>query len=117
MDVLQWIKNACLGSRQPVVHIPDIPHTQPVRRRYCFFGMVQGVGFRYEAMRVADQLGLTGWTRNNSDGTVTVEIEGDSGYIDEFLRVMQAVPRFDITDIQAEALPLSGDETTFNVLY
>lgn len=117
MDVFQWIKNACLGNRQPVVRIPDVPHAQPVRRRYCFSGLVQGVGFRYEAMMVADQLGLTGWAQNNSDATVTVEIQGEPSYIDEFLRVMQAVPRFDIADIQAEELPLSGAETTFNALY
>lgn len=117
MDLFRWLKNACPGNRRPAVHIPDIPHTQPVRMRYCFSGLVQGVGFRYEAMITAEQLELTGWARNKSDGTVVVEIEGEAGCISEFLRVMQAVPRFHITDIRAEELPLSGTETTFQALY
>ncbi|MBD5148083.1 MAG: acylphosphatase [Oscillibacter sp.] len=85
--------------------------------RYCFSGYVQGVGFRYEAKMLADQLNLVGWVRNESDGTVVAEIEGQASYMSEFLRVMQATPRFDITDIQEERLPLSGTETSFRVLY
>ena len=64
----------------------------------------------------AGQLGLTGWAQNRGDGTVIVEIEGEEARIGEFLRVMRAVPRFEITDIQAEDLPLSGAETDFEVI-
>jgi len=117
MALFQWLKNAYSGTAQPVLHIPDTPHTPQVRRRCRFFGFVQGVGFRYEAKMLASQLGLVGWVQNKSDGTVLVEIEGKECYIDEFLRVMQAVPRFDITDIQSEDLPVSGTETAFQVLY
>lgn len=117
MDLLRWLKGVCLGGQQPAIHIPDAPHTRLVRRRYCFSGLVQGVGFRYEAMMAAEQLRLTGWARNKSDGTVVVEIEGEACSIDEFLRFMQAVPRFHITDIAVKELPLSGAETSFDVMY
>lgn len=114
MDLFQWLKS---GSLAPVVHVPDAPPAPPVRMRYRFSGFVQGVGFRYEAAMTARQLKLTGWARNESDGSVTVEIEGGMRHIQEFLRVMQAVPRFRITDIQAEELPVSGDETAFKTKY
>lgn len=117
MNLFRWMKSALAGSWQPVVHIPDTPHTGPVRRRYCFSGLVQGVGFRYEAMMIANQLQLTGWAQNKRDGTVVIEIEGEPSYIDEFLRVMQEVPRFDITGIQTEMIPLSASETTFDARY
>lgn len=117
MDLFRWLKNAFQGNQRPVVYIPEPHHTQPIRMRYCFSGQVQGVGFRYEAMMVAEQLKLTGLAKNKSDGTVVVEIEGEASYIDEFLRVMQAIPRFQITDIQVEELPLSGVETSFNAMY
>lgn len=117
MSLFQWLKNACDPDKRPVVHIPDGPKTPSVRMRYCFSGDVQGVGFRYEAKLLADRLDLKGWVQNESDGTVLAEIEGPESYIDEFLRVMQAIPRFDITDIQAERLPLRGTETSFNALY
>ena len=60
--------------------------------------------------------GLTGWAQNQDDGTVIVEIEGETARIDKFLRVMRAVPRFEITEIWTEDLPLSGTETSFAVI-
>jgi len=115
MDLFRWLKNA--GNPQSDLYIPDGVHTPPVRRRYRFFGLVQGVGFRYEAMMLASRLGLTGWVRNESDGTVTVEIEGETDRVSVFLRAMRSVSRFDITDVQAEDLPVSGGETAFKVRY
>ncbi|HUX13090.1 MAG TPA: acylphosphatase [Spirochaetia bacterium] len=40
-------------------------------------GRVQGVGFRYYTQHTARSLGLTGWVRNESDGSVVVVCEGD----------------------------------------
>ena len=48
-----------------------------VRRRCVVSGRVQGVGFRYRARYAAGQLGLAGWVENESDGTVTLEVQGD----------------------------------------
>jgi acylphosphatase len=41
-------------------------------------GFVQGVGFRYAAARVARSRGVSGWVRNNPDGTVEAVYEGDA---------------------------------------
>jgi acylphosphatase len=40
-------------------------------------GMVQGVFFRVETRDRARSLGLSGWVRNASDGTVRAAFEGD----------------------------------------
>lgn len=40
-------------------------------------GRVQGVFFRAEAQDRARSLGLSGWVRNNLDGTVEAVFEGD----------------------------------------
>ena len=114
MALFQWLKNM---NQQPVVHIPEENHAALVRRRFRFSGFVQGVGFRYEAQRIASQLELVGWVRNQGDGSVVVELEGKANYIEAFLLAIEAVPRFDITEIQTEDLPLSQTETTFRVLY
>lgn len=114
MDLFQWLRE--LGSPPPGEQTENISGP-PVRRRYRFSGLVQGVGFRWEAKMQANQLGLTGWARNESDGTVVVEIEGGADRIDQFLRTMRRVSRFDITDIEAEDLPPLGSEKTFGVLF
>ena len=42
-----------------------------VRLRVRFVGRVQGVGFRWTAAMVARGLDVTGWVRNEPDGSVT----------------------------------------------
>lgn len=38
-------------------------------------GLVQGVGFRYYTLRIAEQFGATGFVKNNFDGSVSAEIQ------------------------------------------
>lgn len=47
-------------------------------------GKVQGVFFRSATQREARRLGLTGWVRNLSDGTVEVTVEGEEDALKEF---------------------------------
>ena len=47
------------------------------RQRYIVTGRVQGVGFRYWTHHTATALGLTGWVRNLSDGSVEVMADGE----------------------------------------
>ena len=49
-------------------------------------GQVQGVFFRASAKAQALELGLTGWIRNLSNGTVEVHAEGDQDALSEFIR-------------------------------
>lgn len=116
MGFFQWLNNTYGGSQNPAVHIPDSTPATLARRRCRFSGLVQGVGFRYETQRIASQLGLSGWVQNQSNGSVVVEIEGPANYIEAFLMAVEAVSRFDITDIQVEDLPPTKAETTFRVL-
>ena len=53
-------------------------------------GRVQGVGFRYFVLRRAQDLGVTGWTRNLENGDVEVRAWGDTdalAKLGEFLAV------------------------------
>ncbi len=45
-------------------------------RRFVVRGRVQGVGFRWFVEREAHILGIAGWVRNNSDGSVEVLAQG-----------------------------------------
>ena len=48
-----------------------------IRRRIVVHGKVQGVFFRETARWAAEQHGVSGWVRNNDDGTVEAVFEGN----------------------------------------
>lgn len=48
-------------------------------------GHVQGVFFRAGVKREAERLGLFGFARNESDGSVTIEVQGEESAVKEFL--------------------------------
>jgi len=48
-------------------------------------GDVQGVSYRYFAKKEALNLDLTGWAKNEHDGTVSIFIQGDSQKAQEFV--------------------------------
>jgi acylphosphatase len=48
-------------------------------------GYVQGVGFRWSAAREAKILGITGFVRNLSDGSVYIEAEGSPDQLTAFI--------------------------------
>jgi acylphosphatase len=53
-----------------------------VRRRVVVSGFVQAVGFRATARSRARSLDVSGWVRNNPDGTVEAELEGPGDRVD-----------------------------------
>lgn len=53
--------------------------------RFRVYGIVQGVAFRYYAQREARRLGLKGWIKNLSDGSVEGYVEGDERPLKDFL--------------------------------
>ncbi len=59
------------------------------RRRVQVGGIVQGVGFRPFVYRLANELGLGGWVRNDGQG-VTIEVEGETAAIDAFIRRLRS---------------------------
>lgn len=58
------------------------------------FGDVQGVNFRYYAKEIAQRLGLVGWVRNDPDGTVECEAEGEEESLEKFLEWAKKGPKW-----------------------
>ena len=48
-------------------------------------GTVQGVYFRVSTQEKAQQLGVTGWVKNNDDGRVEAVFEGEREAVDALL--------------------------------
>ena len=53
-----------------------------IRKHIYYSGMVQGVGFRFTALRAARSYPVTGYVRNMPDGRVEMVVEGSSGDIE-----------------------------------
>ena len=88
-----------------------------IRRRYIFKGMVQGVGFRYHAQYHASALGLTGWVRNEYDGSVTMEVQGDVQSIDRLIAELQGDRYIDILDFEVRSVIVDPEERRFRVAH
>jgi acylphosphatase len=56
-------------------------------------GRVQGVGFRNFTRTRARRLGVTGWVRNERDGSVRLEAEGEREGLDALAEAVHQGPR------------------------
>jgi acylphosphatase len=82
-------------------------------RKYVVRGRVQGVGFRWFVEREARLLGLSGWVRNNSDGSVEVLASGNADQLSQLRSRLQQGPRAARVDNveETEAKPVAGLNT------
>lgn len=60
--------------------------------RLQIHGKVQGVFYRQSALEVAKILGLSGWIKNNPDGTVEAEAVGSEAAVAQFREWCQKGP-------------------------
>ena len=88
---------------------------EKVRRHLIFTGRVQGVGFRYRASYAARALGVTGWVKNQTDGTVEMEAQGSEGQIQKLLKMLQSDAYIQSDKIQSSELPFEEEERGFRV--
>ena len=56
-------------------------------------GRVQGVGYRYATLHMAEELGLVGWVRNAPDGSVEVWAQGHERAVGAFTEFLRQGPR------------------------
>ena len=87
-----------------------------IRRHIVFTGHVQGVGFRYRARHAASLYGCTGWVRNEWDGSVTMQIQGNPEDINRVIQAIQAGRYVEIEKMEGREIPLE-DERDFRTEY
>jgi len=83
-------------------------------RKYIVSGRVQGVGFRFFAERVANQLGLRGYVKNLWNGDVEAYAIGDGAQLEEFKRRLAEGPRMArIASVQENDEPVDKTYRSF----
>jgi acylphosphatase len=85
-------------------------------KRLVISGRVQGVGFRDWMLNMAGTLGVAGWVRNCSDGTLEALVAGDSAAVEELLRACRRGPRLAQVDSIDEELAEPPDRPGFHLL-
>ncbi|MBQ6395081.1 MAG: acylphosphatase [Atopobiaceae bacterium] len=90
------------------------------RIRYHFVGRVQNRGFRYACIQCARRTGVTGWVRNERDGSVIAEVQGPVSARSAWLHRLEGIVHGfgDQWSIgSAMECPVIPDEERFTVAY
>lgn len=78
---------------------------------FLVYGRVQGVSYRYWALKTARALGVTGFVKNLEDGTVKVVVSGTSTQQAEFLQACKKGPPLaKVHDVRVNKLPYTPYE-------
>ena len=85
-----------------------------MRKRYTFTGSVQGVGFRWRARQAASMYDCTGWVRNEWDGSVTMEIQGEEDNIDQVILAIERGTYVRIENMISHTIPTDEKEYSFH---
>jgi len=79
-------------------------------------GRVQGVGFRFTAVRIAGDYDVTGYVRNLPDGSVELVAEGETQTLRQFLGAVRSssLGRYMLEETAVEG-PATGKFSTFSI--
>ncbi len=81
-------------------------------------GRVQGVGFRYSAVREARRLGLRGTVANLPEGSVGVQAEGSRATLEAFLAwLRRGPPGARVSGVDVQWGQATGRFTSFDVSF
>ena len=88
-----------------------------IRKEFHFEGNVQNIGFRFEVQSHAKPLGITGYAKNNDDGTVTAQLQGNLEDINRVISDLHNIDRIQIDSITEKEIPLDYYEKDFSIIY
>ncbi|TNE30277.1 MAG: acylphosphatase [Bacteroidetes bacterium] len=81
-------------------------------------GKVQGVFYRVSTAEKATALGLVGWVKNEPDGSVLLEVEGDDSPLTTFVNwLSEGPPMAVVIGVDQSEIAVLGSEYKFEVRY
>jgi acylphosphatase len=85
-------------------------------RRFLARGRVQGVGYRWFAIRAAERLGVVGYARNLPNGDVEVHAQAEESALQSFKQELQRGPHgARVTEVGEQELPVSNSYSAFHI--
>jgi len=91
---------------------------EKIRAHVIIFGMVQGVGFRFETIMQARSLGINGWVMNTANGAVEAIFEGDRNNVENLIAWCKKGPNGAIVNnVDVELQKYKGEFKDFDINY
>ena len=90
---------------------------ETIRKEFHFEGNVQNIGFRFEILNRSKPLGITGYAKNNEDGSVTAQLQGSEKSINKVISYLKTIDRIRIDSITEKEIPLDYYENEFYIIY
>ena len=71
-----------------------------MKKKFIFYGQVQGMGFRFRAAMLSGKYNISGWVENNDNGSVTLVAEGAKKNIESLINNLKDYFQDNIENIQ-----------------
>ncbi len=85
-------------------------------KHYIVRGRVQGVGYRWFALRAAERLGVVGYARNLAGGEVEVHAQAEENTLDQFKQELSRGPHASrVSQVVEQDLPVSNSYSSFHI--
>ena len=91
----------------------EIQQVMKIRKHFTFYGRVQNVGFRFLAHHFAVINHCTGWVRNEPDGSVEMELQGEKAAINAVISSLDDDRYIRIESFEDEIIPVIDHESKF----
>ena len=110
VELFKNFRDRYMRSSIEKLDFPEFPPDEKRRYQIVFSGIVQGVGFRYEAWLIAEKLGLTGFAKNLPNGDVQMEVQGPRNKVFHLIHCLESIKRIQIENKVIEELPLKEEK-------
>ena len=106
------------GGGEDAEPIENVNIENAIRKAGRAEGRVQGVGFRFFVQSNAKALGITGWVKNMSDGSVTMELQGEPQTVERLIaKIKRGNDWIKVTNFEQSDLPVVKEENKFAIKY
>ncbi|PIR70606.1 MAG: acylphosphatase [Candidatus Niyogibacteria bacterium CG10_big_fil_rev_8_21_14_0_10_42_19] len=88
------------------------------RANINIIGIVQGVNFRHEVKNHANRLGITGWIKNENNGSLSMVVEGEEEKLEHLIDWCKSGPSFArVKDVEVKFDEATGEFKNFEIRY
>ena len=106
------------GGNEDAEHVEPVNLENAVRKAGRAEGRVQGVGFRFFVQSNAKAMGVTGWVKNMSDGSVTMELQGEADIVERLIaKIQRGNDWIKVTNFTSSDLSVVAGEDKFAIRY